>query len=73
MPVSRRAVVSSAALAALAAAGWTSRAAAQQATPAAAPASSLGWNDDLADDATLNVVTTVVACDNRPTSVGMTS
>lgn len=70
MPVSRRAVVSSAALAALAAAGWTSRAAAQEATPAAAPTSSLGWNDELADDAKLNVVTTVAPISSIVRNVG---
>ncbi len=71
MPLSRRAVLTSAGMAALLAAGYAHRAAAQDATPAA-PASSLGWNDELADDGKLNVVTTVAPISSIVRNVGGT-
>lgn len=72
MPLSRRAVVTSAGLATLLAAGWTPGARAQEASPAAAPASSLGWNDEFADDPKLNVAATVAPISSIVRNVGGT-
>jgi ABC-type Zn uptake system ZnuABC Zn-binding protein ZnuA len=46
--------------------------AAQEATPAAAPTSSLGWNDELTDNGKLNVVTTVAPLSSIVRNVGGT-